>query len=99
MEEKYQNNEYEIFFVTKDLMLLRTIRPLCLQKAKDICRYLSNVTHKPIYWFYNVHEDEIEIYTDKDNFVKAKELLKEFEQNYVSTLKRRKNISSQKHRN
>lgn len=98
MEEKYQNNEYEIFFVTKDLMLLRTIRPLCLQKAKDICRYLSNVTHKPVYWFYNLHEDEIEIYTDKDNFEKAKELLKEFEQNYVSTLKRRKNISSQKHR-
>ena len=44
--DDYKNNEYEILNVQNDLRLLRRIRPLCLQKAKDMCKFLTKNTNK-----------------------------------------------------
>lgn len=49
--DDYKNNEYEILNVQNDLRLLRRIRPLCLQKAKDMCKFLTKIL---INWFVGI---------------------------------------------
>lgn len=75
----YPQNEYEILEVNKGITLLRTIKPICLDKAKAICKYIKANNGGPTYWFNNIENDEIEIYVEKDKLPQAKELLHQFE--------------------
>ena len=75
----YPKNEYEILEVNKGITLLRTIKPICLDKAKAICKYIKANNGGSTYWFNNIENDEIEIYVEKDKFPQAKELLHQFE--------------------
>lgn len=96
--DDYKNNEYEILNVQNDLRLLRRIRPLCLQKAKDMCKFLTKNTNKLVCWYFDPDEDEIGIYAEKSNFEEAMKYLDEFEHSYTTTLRKRKMIANHRHK-
>lgn len=93
-----QKNEYEILFVPKKLKLIRRIRPICLEKAKEICKFLSTRTDKPVYWYNNLDNEEIEIYTEEENLKQAIKLLDDFEYDYNSTLRKHEMIIKHRHK-
>lgn len=92
-----QKNEYEILFVPEELKLIRRIRPICLEKAKEICKFLSLRLGKPVYWYNNMENEEIEIYTEEENLTQAIKLLDDFEHDYRSTLRKREMIIKHRH--
>lgn len=92
-----QKNEYEILFVSKELKLIRRIRPICLEKAKEICKFLSLRGDKPVYWYNNMENEEIEIYTEEENLKQAIKLLDDFEHDYRSTLRKHQMIIKHRH--
>ncbi len=88
----YPQNEYEILEVNKEITLLRTIKPICLDKAKAICKYIKANNGGSTYWFNNIENDEIEIYVEKDKFSQAKELLHQFEHDCHKSFVKRESI-------
>lgn len=92
-----QKNEYEILFVPEELKLIRRIRPICLEKAKEICKFLSLRVGKTVYWYNNMENEEIEIYTEEENLTQAIKLLDDFEHDYRSTLRKREMIIKYRH--
>lgn len=98
MSQDNIKNEYEILLVPKELKLVRRIRPICLGKAKDICKFLSFQTNKPVFWYNNTDDDELEIYTEGENLEKAIKLLDDFEHDYKSTLRKREMIIKHRHK-
>lgn len=92
-----QKNEYEILFVPEKLKLIRRISTICLEKAKAICKFVSLRTNKPVYWYNNMENEEIEIYTEEENLTQAIRLLADFEYDYISTLRKREMIIKHRH--
>lgn len=92
-----KKNEYEILFVSEELKLIRRIRPICLEKAKEICKFLSLSTQKPVYWYNNMENEEIEIYTEKENLKQAIKILDDFEYDYRSIIRKRQMIIKHRH--
>lgn len=91
-------NQYEILFVPEKLKLIRRIRLICLERANEICKFLSTITNKPVYWYNNMENEEIEIYTEEENLKQAIKLLDDFEYDYNSTLRKREMIIQHRHK-
>lgn len=91
-------NQYEILSISDGIVLVRHIRPICLEKAKLICEHISRRTKKNAFWFNNLETDEIDIYTEKGNLKEAKDALEEFEAEYKSCLRKRQMIINQRHK-
>lgn len=90
--------EYEILSVPEDLQLVRSIRPIFLEKAKKICEFLTYNTKSPAFWHNNIDGNEIEIYTKSSNAKYARKFLEEFEHDYMSILRKREMIIKYRHK-
>lgn len=98
MSRLKQNNQYEIQSVSSNLKVIKTFKPVCIEKVKKICEILSYSTNKPVYWFNNVNNEEIELYTENENLQKMKNILFHFEQDYRLILKKHNSIIKHRHR-
>lgn len=97
MQQKYIKKQYEIFSITSELVLVKSIKKISIEKLNYICQYVVRETKNDTFWFYNIDDNEFQIYTQKCNLKQAKEAIKEFEADYNSVLKKRRMIIAYRH--
>lgn len=98
MLQKDIKNKHEILSISKELVLVKSIKQIYLEKIEHICAHITLKTKNKVFWFNNSDEEKIEIYTEKDNQKNAKAAFEEFEVEYNSILHKMRMIIAHRHR-